>query len=128
MKAVADSSALIHPAKVPDFWSLLKKTFDEIRIPGAVHEEILKGKNFGSSDVPVIEKSIEQGWIKVVKTKAKGDLPNNLGAGEREAITLAFKWRNKFDWLLIDDEIAAKTARYLGLPVPSCLLYAHLLD
>ncbi len=117
MKAVADSSALIHPAKVPDFWVLFRETFDEIRIPGAVREEITEGKNFGSTDVPVIENAIGLGWIKVVKIKAKRDVPANLGSGEREAITLALKERRKIDWLLMDDEVAGKTARFLGLPV-----------
>ena len=117
MKAVADSSALIHPAKVPEFRILLKETFEEIRIPGAVYDEISKGKNFGSNDVPVIENAILSGWIKVVKTKAKTNLPINLGNGEREAISLALKERHKINWLLMDDEVATKNARFLGLQV-----------
>jgi len=33
LKGVADASSLIHSAKVPKFWALLKETFQEIYIP-----------------------------------------------------------------------------------------------
>jgi len=51
------------------------------------------------------------------ENKSQKDVPANLGNGEREAITLALKERNKIDWLLMDDEVAGKTARILGLQV-----------
>lgn len=116
MKAIADSSALIHPAKIPSFWNAMKNTFEEILIPEAVHREILKGKEFDSADVPIIEKEIAEGWIKVVRTRTKLELPDVLGAGEKEAISLMDQLRGAGSiWLLIDDEIAARTARSIGL-------------
>ncbi|MBI4257856.1 MAG: hypothetical protein HY619_02780, partial [Thaumarchaeota archaeon] len=88
MKAVADASSLIHPAKLPRFWALMKETVEEIFIPEAVYNEVLKGKEIRSPDVPVIERAIEEGWIKVRKVALKAKLPEDLGAGEKEAITL----------------------------------------
>ncbi|MHB2037091.1 MAG: hypothetical protein ACYCPW_10175 [Nitrososphaerales archaeon] len=115
MNAIADTSSIIHPAKVPSFWRMMKETFEEILIPEAVHGEILKGKDFESSDVPVIEQAITDGWIKISKTKAKLEFLKELGAGERQAITLAMHQRES--WLLMDDEIASRTARSMGLSV-----------
>lgn len=123
MKAVADTSSLIHPAKVPLFWKAMRETFEQIIIPQAVLDEILKGKHLGSPDVPEIEKAIDDGWIKVVKSKKvirNPPLSDNLGEGEKECISLAMQEAGrKIDWLLMDDEIAAKTARSMGLPVRS---------
>jgi len=117
LKAVADASSLIHSAKVPEFWALLKETFREIHIPQAVYNEILKGEEIQSPDVPLIKKAISDGWIKVVKVKAVPKLPNNLGQGEKEAIALTEQ--SKTDWQLIDDRLASTTARLRGLPARS---------
>lgn len=106
----------------------MSETFEEIFIPEAVHEEILKGTEFGSADVPVIENAINDGWIIVNKTKDEKEeekllrgLPQNLGAGEKQAIVLMIKMQQRrkigADWLLMDDEVASKTARSIGLAV-----------
>lgn len=115
MKAVADTSSLIHPAKVPKFWNLVKETFEKIYIPEAVHKEILKGRQIQSPDIPVIERAIEDKWIKVMKVTAKPVLPENLGRGEKEAIALTEQL--KVNWLLMDDQVASTTARLRGLRV-----------
>lgn len=117
MKAVADASSLIHPAKVPRFWILLKETFEEICIPEAVYKEILKGKEIQSPDVPVIEGAISDGWVKVVRVETLPRLPENLGKGEKEAIALMEQL--KVDWLLLDDRVASTTARLRGHAVRS---------
>lgn len=117
MKAVADASSLIHSAKVPKLWALFKETFQEVYIPQAVYNEILKGGEIQSPDVPFVERAISDGWIKVVKVKALPKLPNNLGQGEKEAIAL--REQLKTDWLLVDDRVASTTARLRGLPVRS---------
>jgi predicted nucleic acid-binding protein len=120
LRAVADTSSLIHPAKVPRFWNMMRETFEKLLIPGAVHAEILKGRGVGSPDVPVIENAIDQGWIEVRKIRKERALPDNLGEGEKEAISLMKKEKGKVDWLLIDDEVASRTARLLfGLAVHS---------
>ena len=84
-------------------------------------DEILKGRHLENSDVPVIEKAVQEGWIKVVNVKKHRtpELPKNLGAGETEAIILILQADEKIDWLLMDDEIATKTARSMGIVVRS---------
>ncbi|MHB8567603.1 MAG: hypothetical protein ACYC7D_13515 [Nitrososphaerales archaeon] len=82
MKALADTSSLIHPAKLPEFWDLMHRTFELILIPEAVYKEILRGKDFGSSDVPVIEIAIAKGWIEIRKQSARRTSSfENLGEG-----------------------------------------------
>lgn len=115
MKAVADTSSLIHPAKVPRFWALMKETFKEILIPEAVFKEIAKGREIESPDVPVIERAVNEGWIKVRKVEQKPRLPDSLGEGEKEAIALMQKEKAK--WLLMDDKVASTTAKLMGLKV-----------
>ena len=117
MRAVADASSLIHPARVPRFWALLKETFEQIYIPEAVYKEILKGKEVQSPEVPVVERAISDGWIKVVKVEHLLKLPENLGIGEKEAIALMEQLNA--DWLLIDDHLASATARLRGITVRS---------
>jgi predicted nucleic acid-binding protein len=116
MRAVSDASSLIHAAKVPALWELLQETFDEVMIPAAVHAETLKGEEIRSPDVPVIRNAISRGWVRVEQVESS-DLPDNLGRGEREAISLMTNV--KADWLLMDDRVASTTARLLGLPVRS---------
>ena len=117
MRAVADASSLIHSAKNPRFWTLMKRTFDEVLIPEGVFQEILKGREIGSSDVTIIEGEITNAWIKVRKVRKLLNLPKNLGRGEREAISLMKETRA--DWLLIDDRVASITARLMGLKTRS---------
>jgi len=116
MRAVSDASSLIHAARVPALWKLLEETFDEVLIPAAVHAEILRGGEIRSPDIPVIENAISRGWVRVGRADVS-DLPDNLGLGEREAITMMTVV--KFGWLLMDDRVASTTARLLGLPVRS---------
>jgi predicted nucleic acid-binding protein len=115
LKAIADTSSLIHPAKVRKFWRLMRNTFEEILVPNAVYQEILKGKEIGSPDVPVIEEAVREGWIRVKKTSPKKGLPDNLGRGEKEAMTLM--QNEPADWLLMDDLVASTTARLMGIEV-----------
>ncbi len=115
MKAVSDASSLILAAKVPCLWAALGGIFEQILIPEAVHAEIVAGEEIQSPDVPVILAAIEKGWVKVVHGIEASGIPRNLGAGEREAISLMTRVRA--DWLLMDDQIASTTARLLGLPV-----------
>lgn len=103
---------------------MFKGTFAEIAIPTAVYEEVMKGKETGSEDALVIESSIQEGWVKVRKAPRTTNLPDNLGRGEKEAITLMQKERA--DWLLMDDLVASRTAKLMGIevrPVVYLLIY-----
>ncbi len=93
----------------------MRNTFEEIVVPKAVYEEILKGKEIGSPEVPVIEKAIREGWIRVKKTRPNKNLPDNLGRGEKEAMTLM--QNEPADWLLMDDLLASTTARLMSIEV-----------
>ncbi len=112
---MADASSLIHPARVPKFWSLLRETFEEVYVPRAVYEEVLKGRDIQSPEIPVIERAIEDGWIRVMEVKAQPRLPENLGRGEKEAIALMEQVRA--EWLLMDNRAASITARLRGFRV-----------
>ncbi|MHB1907813.1 MAG: hypothetical protein ACYCQJ_02940 [Nitrososphaerales archaeon] len=116
MKAIADTSSVIYPAKVSSFWKVMKDTFEEILIPEAVHEEILRGKEFGSSDVPIIERAIDDGWLIVAKMtrRTKTELPQNLGEGEKQAITLMLQSKAKgTNWLVNYQRIYSLASRFL---------------
>jgi predicted nucleic acid-binding protein len=100
-------------------------TFEMIFIPEAVLAEILRGKTSGALDVPEIEKAIDANWIRLRKVE-RGRRKNfmressNLGKRESEAIALMLQLRNRkerIDWLLMDDEIATKTALSVGMTV-----------
>ena len=103
----------------------MKLTFEKILIPEAVLAEILRGKEFGSSDIPEIERAMDANWIRLTRVergrrKNFMSRSNNLGEGESEAIALMLQIKSKkerADWLLMDDEVPAKTARSLGLTV-----------
>jgi predicted nucleic acid-binding protein len=114
LKAVADTSSLVHPAKVSSFWALMKDTFQELLISEAVFQEILSRKDKSRHDVPIIISAIDEGWIKVRKgIRIVEPLPSYLGKGEKETINLMLKER--LDWLLMDDKLARNVARSVGL-------------
>lgn len=77
----------------------------------------MKGKEIQSSDVPVIEEAVSEGWVKVAKVERQPRLPENLGQGEKEAIALMEQM--ELDWLLLDDRVASMTTRLRGLRVRS---------
>jgi predicted nucleic acid-binding protein len=114
LKAVADTSSLVHPAKVSPFWALMRATFEEILIAEAVFEEILAGKDRYRDDVSIILSAVDEGWIKVRKgVRIIEPLPSYLGEGEKETINLMLKER--LDWLLMDDQLTRNVARSVGL-------------
>ena len=125
MQTVADTSALIYTAKNQEFTQILKKIFQNIYIPPSVHQEsIIKGKELGKQDALILEKMIEEDFL-ILKPlnkygkeiKEKIQKTKGLGNGEIEAISLA-KQMN-IEKILIDDQLASKTAKALGLkPIP----------
>ncbi len=125
MQAVADTSALIYPAKNLEFIRVLKKLFSGIYIPPAVHKEsIVRGKELGKQDALLLEGLVEEGFL-IIKPlddlgrKTKERLSKTgLGDGEIEAISLAKQLG--LDRILIDDKLASEAARILELkPLPT---------
>ncbi len=124
MQVVADTSALIYPAKNPGFIRLLKKLFKTIYLPPSVHQvSIVRGRELGKQDALLLERLVEEGFLvikplndagKKIKKKLKS---TGLGKGEIEAISLAKQLG--IDKVLIDDRLASEAARILELkPIP----------
>lgn len=102
---ICNASPLIALAQIDKLW-LLETLFQRIVVPPAVIREI-------SPTVPSIPPWIEQKAI----TQPIGPriLATSLGAGEREAISLALELETR--WLILDERPARRFAQALGLPV-----------
>lgn len=108
-KVIVNTTPIIALADI-GYLDLLQKLYTEIIIPEAVHTEILSEP--ARSQVSVAK------WIKVKKlanANVKSLFSARLHAGEVEVIVLAQE--SSADLLIIDDNAAKKTAKYLGLTV-----------
>lgn len=81
---------------------LLRKLFTEILIPQGVFDEISKNTLKHKSELVMLEKEIEKGWIKIRNVESLKLSKLNLGKGEVEAINLCFEI--KAPLLLIDEK------------------------
>ena len=81
---VSDSTPLIYLAKL-GYLTLLRKLFKEINVPSEVAAEIARGKQLGFDDAAVVEKAIQEKWIKVIKLS---------GSKRRELIKLQKTFRD----------------------------------
>lgn len=107
---VSNASPIIYFGKQGKL-DILKKCFKEVLIPKEVYDEIICKKE--SHEVIALEKAINENWIKIKKTKILNILnTKNLGKGEKEAISLAYK--NK-TILLLDDDSAKAYASILNI-------------
>lgn len=117
MKAVVNSTPLI-ALSVLNHLLVLKALFDEIFVPSSVFEEVvLKGGNRpGSQEVAKAD------WIIVKEPAESFPLPPELlglDTGEMDVILLAREV--KADWVLIDEKLARRVAKGLGLKVKGTL-------
>jgi len=111
-RAVSNSSPLIWLAKINRL-ALLKTLFGEVIIPRKVHHETTQGK---SADSILIEKAVEEGWLKVSEEEtnqahALAEV-SGIHLGEAEAILLAQKLGTE---LIIDEREASATAQVFGV-------------
>lgn len=124
MAAVMDSSSLIFAFRVPRLQALLFDKYEKMLIPPAVFgETVTAGKLLGKPEVRNIESEIDKGRIAIGKA-GKAVASENLGLGEREAISLAAKTGLP---LFCDDHRARVTASALGvqaIPLTAFLLWA----
>ncbi len=120
---VSNSTPLIYLAKIGKL-NLLKEFFEIILIPEEVKTEVVdKGKELGSPDAFLLEKCMEEGWIKVERVEHPKDLEEfGIDKGEAEAISLAIE-RNLN--ILADQTHARLAARVLGL-IPRGTIYVLL--
>lgn len=118
---VADASPIIALAKQGKL-DLLKKCFGEIYIPESIYKEIMRKK--GSPEAVSLEKAVKSGWVVVEKTITMPSLQTkNIGQGEKEAISLAFKHKSI---LLIDDDSAKKYASIFEIETHGTLFVIYL--
>ena len=112
-KVVANTTPLIALADIGQL-ELLRHLYGEILIPQAVLEEI--------ESEPAKSMVSNASWIRKVAIEAvdrKNMFKARLHAGEVEAIILAEE--SKADLIIIDDNAAKKTAKYLGYNVTGTL-------
>jgi predicted nucleic acid-binding protein len=110
--AVSNSTPLIYLAKVNKL-DLLKSLFNEVFIPQEVKNEVVdKGKMLGKKDAYLVEKAINEGWLKVLTTDTV-TVSIELYTGEITALSLAKKLGLKE--VLIDEASGRAAARLLDL-------------
>lgn len=108
----SNATPLIYLSKVGKL-ELLKRVFGEVYIPEEVKREAVdRGKELKRRDALLIEKAIEDGWLRVSKAEPV-KIPIELDAGETAAISLAKKLGGQE--VLIDEVSARTAARLLGL-------------
>lgn len=112
-KVIVNTTPIIALAEI-DRLDLLHKLYGEITIPNAVFEEILSE--------PAKSMVTACGWIHVERVQddsSKVMYKARLHAGEVEVMILALE--KQADLVIIDDNAAKKTAKYLGLKVTGTL-------
>ena len=112
-KVIVNTTPLIVLADVGQF-DLLRKLYREIIIPQAVLEEI--------KSQPAKRLTASSEWIKIVKVANKNDrglFRAKLHAGEVEVMLLAQE--QNADLVIMDDNAAKKTAKFMGLKVTGTL-------
>ena len=108
-KVIVNTTPIIALAGIGQL-NLLRDLYTEITIPRAVNHEIISE--------PVRSLVSSSDWIKVEKitgTIQKSAFSSRLHAGEIEVIMLAKE--TGADLMIMDDNAAKKTAKYLGLTV-----------
>ncbi len=96
---------------------LLPALYGKLVVPAAVVAELEEGARLGY-DVPTRE---ALSWAEIVTSPVQDilRLATDLGAGERAAIALAHERRATL--LLLDDALARRHAKLLGLPISGTL-------
>lgn len=112
MKVISNSTPLIYLAKLKKL-PLLREMFKEILIPEEVYKEVIvEGKKLKKPEVILLEKLVNDGYIKIQKPKPKMEV-DTLHKGEIGAISLALNSKNKI--ILIDDKEGVEVCKILGL-------------
>jgi len=110
---VCNSSPLIWLAKIGRL-ALLKTLFNEIIVPRRVYKEAALQKQ--SADAILIDKAVEEGWIKVSDENLEEAealaSASGIHVGEAEAILLAQRLGGD---LIIDEREASGTAQIFGV-------------
>ena len=126
MKIIADSTPLIHLAKIGKI-NYLKDIFDKIIIAKEIYQEVIeKGEELHKGEVEIIKRLIDENFIIVKETKAGIEMPN-LDLGEKCALSLCKEL--KINNLLIDEKEGFNAAIMLNLiPIRTTSILIILLD
>jgi len=109
---VSNATPLIYLANAGRL-DLLRMIFGEIFIPEEVKIEVVdRGKRLGERDAYVIERAIDEGWLKVLSTQTM-KTPIKLEPGEAAVLSLAKKLGLKE--VLIDEVSGRMAAKLLDL-------------
>ena len=113
-KVIVNSTPIIGLADIGQL-DLLRQVYDQITIPQAVYDEII---------TPSVKGQVDENndWIIVVQirdTSQKRMYRAKLHAGEVEVMILAQE--KNAELVILDDNAAKKTAKYLGLNVTGTL-------
>ncbi|MCJ7609062.1 DUF3368 domain-containing protein [Candidatus Bathyarchaeota archaeon] len=109
---VSDATPLIYLAKAGRI-GLLRTVFGRVIIPEEVKVEVVdRGKQLGEADAYIIEKAINDGWIKVLSAEPL-ETPIRLEPGEVAVLSLAKKLGLKE--VLVDEVSGRVAARLLDL-------------
>ncbi len=123
MKVVVNAGPLIALGKL-SIVGLLQRLYRNVLIPSPVyHEVVTHGLELGRPDAYDVQMAIARRELTVIavdETDIASEIhPLALGLGEKAAIHLARL--NGADWVLLDDQLARKEARRLGLRVKGSL-------
>ena len=116
MRAVSNAGPIIHLSWI-DHLNLLPQLFDEILVPVAVRDEVLRAAP-EVPGMPAIHAAFQAGWLAVhaVADPAQAEqLRADLDPGEAEAITLAKELAA--DLLLLDERRARAQASGRAIPI-----------
>ena len=113
MIVISDTSCLCYLARL-GCAAVLEKLYDQVFIPPTVAAELIAGV----VTHPEIDSLLAEPWLQVRTLEhppVAGDFPQNIDAGEAQAIRLAQEMRA--DFLLIDDLAGRRMASDMGIPI-----------
>lgn len=115
-KVIVNSTPLIVLCGVGKL-DILRELYREIFIPAAVYQEVTEVKDSACTQIMT-----QKSWIHVERIRSDADrmmYKAKLHTGEVEVMILAQE--QEADLVIIDDNAAKKTAKYLGLTVTGTL-------
>lgn len=126
MKAVSDSTPLIHLSKIGCL-ELLKKFFKEIIISEGVFKEVVvEGKNREKHDFFPVQKLIDERFIHIRRPRSIINI-ENLDQGEKESISLCKE--HAINTILIDEKVGFSISSVFNLiPIRTTSLLMIFLD
>lgn len=110
---LSDTGPLIGLARIGKLdW--LRELFGHVTVTSEVMDEIFAGK--GGGDEALIQKAIDEGWLRRLDASLREPHYPHLGVGEASCIRMAVS-RSEPTLLLLDDRLARREAKRAGLQI-----------